>query len=77
MDLESYPIVSDDYHESYEFLSEGPNGTIKKVVYYQRISASVFNLAFGDWNEDEQRINDKARTNNNDRTKVLATIVLP
>jgi hypothetical protein len=74
MNLDRYSVLSDSRHEVYEFLSEGPNGTIKKVVYYQEIEINVFNLAFGDWDETEQRINDEARTNNNDRDKVLATI---
>lgn len=74
MNLDKYSVVSDSRHEVYEFLSEGPNGTIKKVVYYQEVDDNVFNLAFGDWDETEQRIDDQTRTNNNDRNKVLATI---
>lgn len=56
---------------------EGPNGSIKKVVEFyrlQKLEAEVFNLAFGDWNEDNHRINDMAVSNNADRDKVLATI---
>lgn len=74
MDLERYSVVTDKEHFTYEFLSEGPNGTIKKVVIYQEIEDNVFNLAFGDWDETKQRINDKGRSNNNDSTKVLATV---
>lgn len=74
MNLDKYPVVSDNNHRTYEFLSEGPNGTIKKVVLYQEIDDNVFNLAFGDWDETNQKINDKARSNNNDRNKVLATV---
>ena len=74
MHLDRYSVVSDSSHEVYEFLSEGPNGTIRKVVYYQELEDNIFNLAFGDWDEAEQRINDRARTNNNDRDKVLATV---
>lgn len=74
MDMEKYSIVSDNNHVVYEFLSEGSSGTIKKVVFYQKIGNNVFNLAFGDWNEDQQRVNDRIRSNNNDRDKVLATV---
>jgi hypothetical protein len=74
MNLKKYSIVTDNNHVAYEFLSEGPNGTIKKVVFYQNIGENVFNLAFGDWDETKQKINDKARSNNNDLIKVLATI---
>ena len=74
MNLDKYPIISTNEHLAYEFLSEGPNGTIKKVVFFQEIGDNLFNLAFGDWDEAEQRIDDKARSNNNDRDKVIATV---
>jgi hypothetical protein len=75
MNLDVYSVIADSRHEVYEFLSEGPNGTVRKVVYYQEIDDNVYNLAFGDWDENDQAINDQIRTNNNDRNKVLATIV--
>lgn len=74
MNFDKYSIVSDSDHVTYEFLSEGPKGTIKKVVFFQKFGEGVFNLAFGDWDEEEQKINDKARSNNSDRDKVLATV---
>ena len=74
MDLEKYSVVSDNNHIAYEFLSEGSSGTIKKVVFYQEIDNNVFNLAFGDWDEDHQKINDRIRSNNSDRDKVLSTV---
>ncbi len=76
MNIERYSVVTDDEHLIYEFLSQGPNGTIKKVVSYLEIDRNVFNLAFGDWDETEQRINDQIRSNNDDRDKVLATVAL-
>ena len=74
MNLKKYPIISTNEHQTYEFLSEGPNGTIKKVIYFQEIDDNLFNLAFGDWDESEQGIDDKARSNNHDRDKVMATV---
>ena len=74
MNLEKYSVITDGDHSTYEFLSEGPKGTIKKVVFYQKLEENIFNLAFGDWDEKEQRINDKIRSNNSDRDKVLATV---
>jgi hypothetical protein len=74
MKLERYSVVSDNTHIVYEFLSQGPNGTIKKIAFYQEISENIFNLAFGDWNEKEQKVDDRIRTNNSDRDKVLATV---
>jgi hypothetical protein len=74
MNLNKYPLVSTNEHMTYEFLSEGPNGTIKKVVFFENIGDNHFNLAFGDWSEYEQGINDKVRSNNHDRDKVMATV---
>jgi hypothetical protein len=74
MNLDKYSITSDDSRLTYEFLSEGPKGTIKKVVLYQEIGEGVFNLAFGDWDEKAQKIIDYSRTNNKDKDKVLATV---
>lgn len=70
MNLDKYPVFSNDKRTFYKFLSEGPKGTIKKVVYYQAIGENLFNLAFGDWDEQNQMINDKIRSNNNDRSGI-------
>lgn len=75
MDQEKYPVTTDKDHVTYEFLSEGPRGTIKKVVLYQQ-AGNYFNLAFGDWNERELKIDDTVRSNNSDRDKVLRTVAL-
>jgi hypothetical protein len=74
-----YPVVSNDYYASddyrmYEFHSEGSRGRIKKVVLYEKIGMNLFNLSFGDWNEEFQKIDDSSRSNNGDRDKVLATV---
>jgi hypothetical protein len=74
MDFDRYAVLTNANHEVYEFLSEGPNGIIKKIVNYRVISDNLFNLAFGDWDETEQRINYLVRTNNHDRDKVLVTV---
>jgi len=74
MNLEKYPVISTNEHLTYEFLSEGPNGTLKKVIYFQEIDDNLFNLAFGDWDESKQGIDHKARSNNHDRDKVMATV---
>ena len=69
-----YTVVSDFHPYVYEFLSYCPKGTIRKVVYYQEIRENLFNLSFGDWDEDNERNNDNIRSNNLDRNKVLATV---
>lgn len=74
MHLPKYAVLTDVKHETYEFQSYGPNGIIKKVVYYTEIEPGIFNLAFGDWDKTEQKIKDNTRSNNADRDKVLATV---
>ena len=74
MKPDKYSVTSDRGRHAYEFLSEAPKGTIKKVMKYQEVQDGVFNPAFGDWDEITQKIVDSARTNNNDRDKVLATV---
>lgn len=74
MNVERYPVTSNVEHSRFEFSSEGPRGAIKKVVEYQHIGRNIFNLAFGDWDEETQKLKDNVRTNNLDRNKVLATV---
>ena len=69
-----YPIKADTEHFTFEFFSEGPRGSVKKTVIYSQIKDDFFNLAFGDWNEKLNRLDDSSRTNNGDRDKVLATV---
>jgi hypothetical protein len=47
------------------------------VEYYrlQKLETEVFSLAFGNWDEENHRINDLSTSNNADREKVLATVV--
>ena len=76
MNLDSYPLTTDIHHEAFEFFSEGPKGRIKKVVLFQKIGVDFYNLAFGDWDQENKKINDKARSNNADREMVLSTIAV-
>jgi hypothetical protein len=73
MNHPKYPVVASDPY-LYHFYSEGPQGRIKKAVVYGQIEENLFNLAFGDWDEELQRINDSNRSNNRDRDKVLSTV---
>lgn len=74
MELDRYTSLTDKRHEVYEFLSSGSKGTTKKIVAYQHLQHNVFNLAFGDWNEETQKISDTIRSNNDDLQKVLGTV---
>ena len=59
----------------YEFTSIGIRGKIKKVVEYSKMNIpNFYNLAFGDYDEQKQEIDDVAVTNNGDSLKVLATV---
>lgn len=66
-------IVSSDFLV-YEFTSIGPKGTIPKIVQFTAYDEDIFNLAFGTKKLDGS-LDDLARDNNNDRNKILATIV--
>jgi hypothetical protein len=74
MDLERYNAKSDDGGFSFQFQSEGPRGTIKKIIEYQPVGNGVFNLAFGDLDEASGKLIDYSRSNNGDKDKILSTI---
>lgn len=74
MHLPHYPYEVSNDSRDYEFISVGPNGSIRKAVRFLEIEENIFNLGFGDLDSTSGMIDDLARTNNNDSKKVLATI---
>lgn len=75
MNKPKYLYKSEEFLKIYEFISKGPKGQIKKMVQYTDTGTeNVYNLAFGDYDEDTKSINDSSITNNRDSTKVLATV---
>ena len=74
MQLPRYSYKINDNFLDYEFISSGPKGEIKKVVRFTQITPHLFNLGFGDFDEEMDAINDLIVTNNNDSRKVLATV---
>lgn len=75
MNKPKYLYKSEDLLLYFEFISEGPNGSIKKIIEYTETSTkNVFNLGFGDFDEETKDINDLSITNNGDSLKVLATV---
>jgi hypothetical protein len=74
MNLPKYPIFASGEKHEYGFFSEGPMGRIRKVVRYEKIGNDLYNLGFGDWDEELQGANDSNRSNNGDRDKVLHTV---
>ncbi len=77
MQLERYEISKSLEVIHYTFFSVGPKGRIKKVVEFYReedFAFPAYNLAFGDWNDAIQQIDDMAITNNDDTDMVLTTV---
>ncbi|MDR2584694.1 MAG: hypothetical protein LBC84_00485 [Prevotellaceae bacterium] len=76
MQLPKYPLASSDKLMTFEFISEGPNGLIPKLVRYQPTNLKdIYNLAFGDKDQTTGNIDDTVISNNGDGEKVLATVV--
>jgi hypothetical protein len=59
----------------FEFVSVGIKGHIRKMITYSYTGIeNVYNLGFGDWNEETNEIDDLSVTNNGDSEKVLSTV---
>jgi hypothetical protein len=74
MNLERYPYYANPDFFDFEFESEGPKGTIKKIARFSSIGTNLYNFGFGDLNEATKDISDDVVTNNGDGEKVLATV---
>ena len=76
MGNERYGVKISNATMTFDFISEGPRGSIKKRVEYKQMEQNqIYNLAFGDVNEATNEIDDKVISNNNDTIKVLTTVV--
>ncbi len=76
MKVEKYQLKSETSLTTFEFISEGPKGLIRKSIQFQQTNdPKVYNLAFGDKNPYTGEINDMVVSNNSDSEKVLATVV--
>jgi hypothetical protein len=75
MNKPKYQYKTETFLKIYEFVSVGNKGRIKKLVEYTETGTeNVYNLAFGDYDEETKSINDFSVTNNGDSLKVLATV---
>lgn len=75
MKLPRYEYSTESEAELFTFISEGKKGRIKKIVVYsEMLQRDIYNLAFGDYDEVTNSINDVVVTDNNDSQKVLATV---
>lgn len=75
MRLEQYTFTVYDDFKTFDFLSIGPKGAIKKRIQIQETTfKNVYNLAFGDVNSETNDFDDIVISNNFDTAKVLATV---
>ncbi len=76
MKVEKYQLKSESNFTTFEFISEGPKGLIRKKIQFQWTSTpNLYNLAFGDTDPETGEIDDLVVSNNYDSEKVLATVV--
>lgn len=77
MNLDRYEYMMDETLLNFQFESLGPMGRVLKVIVFTPQNSdgvTYFNLAFGDLDKAQQKLDDLSVTNNNDREKVLATV---
>jgi hypothetical protein len=59
MKLPRYDYLTEEKAELFKFTSEGPRGRIEKIVVYSKmLEEDIYNLAFGDYHEATDFIND-------------------
>ena len=76
MKVERYNLKTSSKGRRYEFVSEGPRGTIRKLIEFQETyDSGLFNLAFGDKDPLTGEMDDLSISDNGDVQKVLATVV--
>ena len=76
MKLPKYELKAEKSLMVFEFLSQGPNGRIPKLIKFSETHLKDFyNLAFGDKDIETGEIDDLTISNNGDSEKVLATVV--
>lgn len=76
MKLPRYQMASSKNFMTFEFISNGPRGKISKIVQFTPTNLKdVYNLAFGDKNQETGEVDDNIISNNADADKVLSTVV--
>jgi hypothetical protein len=75
MNLPRYEVRTSSDQLTYLFVSEGPKGSIIKLVAYTYLAdVEVWNLGFGDYDPLTGEIDDDVISDNGDGRKVLATV---
>jgi hypothetical protein len=76
MNTYRYPLSAGKKLASYEFVSVGRKGNIKKLIYFSPSNYdNLYNLAFGDEHPETGLLDDLVISNNGDSESVLATVV--
>ncbi len=76
MKLPKYPLKAEKSLMVYEFASNGPRGLIQKIIKYSETNLKdLYNLAFGDKDQNTGEIDDRTISNNADSDMVLSTVV--
>ncbi len=73
---ERYELEISEASMTFEFVSKGSKGFIRKRVVFQEstIQKNIYNLAFGDIDLNTNDFDDLVITNNQDTEKVLSTV---
>ena len=67
MKLDRYQLKAESSLMVFEFISEGPNGKVTKIIQYSETNLKGFyNLGFGDKDHFTGEIKDNVITNNDD-----------
>jgi hypothetical protein len=74
MGKDKYNVTVKSDHLTYEFISEGPKGKITKIVVYQHMFDNFYNLAFGDFTNQNEILDDLIVSDNGDTAKILSTV---
>ena len=69
---ESYTYLVSPDKTIYLFQSEGKNGKITKVIAFTLVGRNLWNVGFGDLNEEQ--IDDSVVSNNHDIVKLISTV---
>jgi hypothetical protein len=72
----SFIAISNGSTIRYEFVSNGPEGSVKKIIAFDKIGTDMYNIAFGDSSPGEEVFTDNSITDNKDYEKVLATVAM-
>lgn len=75
MSLDLYSFTISENATTFRFTSQGPKGTIPKVIQFQPTQTpGVYNLGFGDMDPATGEWSDLVVSDNQDTDKVLATV---